>query len=84
MLATWARVTRCQVARRRRAPATPPALAALCDAFHDVHDRTFGYAYRGQQEVEIVNLRVEAVGRVSRPALQRRGVRLGRTRKASP
>jgi N-methylhydantoinase A len=44
-------------------------LRALYTSFHEVHDRTFGYAYGGEQEVEIVNLRVEAVGRVSRPAL---------------
>jgi N-methylhydantoinase A len=44
-------------------------LSALYTRFHEVHDRTFGYAYGGEQEVEIVNLRVEAVGRVSRPAL---------------
>ncbi len=42
-------------------------LAALYERFHDVHDRTFGYAYRGLQEVELVNLRVEAVGEVNRP-----------------
>lgn len=44
-------------------------LHALCERFHEAHHRTFGYAYRCEQEVEIVNLRVEAVGRVSRPAL---------------
>jgi N-methylhydantoinase A len=49
-------------------PLDAAGLRALCESFHDVHDRTFGYAYRGEQEVEIVNLRVEAIGRVSRPA----------------
>lgn len=47
----------------------PDRLRALCERFHQVHERTFGYAYRGDQEVEIVNLRLEAVGRVSHPTL---------------
>ena len=46
-----------------------PALAALVDRFHDVHERVYGYAYRGEQPVELVNLRVQAVGVVHRPAL---------------
>jgi N-methylhydantoinase A len=50
-----------------RGPVDVEGLRALCERFHEVHDRTFGYAYRGEQEVEIVNLRVEAVGRVNRP-----------------
>ena len=52
------------VPRRRRPRGT-------VERFHDVHDRTFGYAYRGQQEVELVNLRVQAVGEVHRPSLAR-------------
>ena len=43
-------------------------LTVLWDAFHDVHWRTFGFDYRGEQLVELVNLRVQAVGRVYRPA----------------
>jgi N-methylhydantoinase A len=50
-------------------PLDAAGVTALCESFHDVHDRTFGYAYRGEQEVEIVNLRVEALGRVNRPTL---------------
>ena len=38
--------------------------------FHNVHDRTFGFDYRGQQIVELVNLRVRAVGRQSRPQIK--------------
>jgi N-methylhydantoinase A len=48
------------------------ALARVWAEFHDAHERLFGFAYRGQQRVEIVNLRVQAVGAVHRPALQRR------------
>ena len=44
-------------------------LAAILDSFHDLHGRTFGYAYRGEQPVELVNLRVQAVGSVHRPSL---------------
>ena len=50
--------------------------------FHDVHERTFGYAYRGQQEVEIVNLRVQAVGRVQPPSCAARS-RAGAERAAA-
>ena len=45
------------------------ALAALIDRFHDVHERVYGYAYRGEQPAELVNLRVQAVGVVHRPTL---------------
>lgn len=45
------------------------ALARLVDRFHDVHDRVYGYAYRGEQPIELVNLRVQAVGVVHRPTL---------------
>ena len=30
--------------------------------FHEVHDETFGFHYEGEQDVEIVNLRVQAIG----------------------
>jgi N-methylhydantoinase A len=45
------------------------ALAGMWEAFHDAHERIFGFGYRGEQEVEIVNLRVQAVGAVHRPAM---------------
>ncbi|MDP6029793.1 MAG: hydantoinase/oxoprolinase family protein [Arenicellales bacterium] len=38
--------------------------------FHQVHDRTFGFHYENQQDVEIVNIRVHAVGRVHRPEIK--------------
>ena len=41
----------------------------MWEEFHNVHDRTFGFNYRGQQDVELVNLRVRAVGRQSRPQI---------------
>ena len=41
----------------------------LWEEFHNVHDRTFGFNYRGQQDVELVNLRVRAVGRQTRPQI---------------
>lgn len=37
--------------------------------FHNVHMRTFGFAYEGKQDVEVVNLRVQAVGRIHRPSV---------------
>jgi len=35
--------------------------------FHRVHNHTFGFEYEGEQDVEVVNLRVQAIGRVNRP-----------------
>ncbi len=46
------------------------ALDHAWEAFHDVHFETFGFDYRGEQDVELVNLRVQAVGEASRPATQ--------------
>ena len=43
--------------------------------FHNVHMRTFGFAYEGKQDVEVVNLRVQAVGRMHRPAVAMSDVR---------
>jgi N-methylhydantoinase A len=42
----------------------------MWEEFHKVHDRTFGFNYRGQQDVELVNLRVRAVGKQSRPQIK--------------
>ncbi|MEZ5100126.1 MAG: hydantoinase/oxoprolinase family protein [Thermoleophilia bacterium] len=50
-------------------PLDEPRLAELCDRFHDVHDQVYGFAYRGHQPVELVNLRVQAVGVVHRPTI---------------
>ena len=53
--------------------AVPPELAAdaavlhVWSEFHNVHMRTFGFAYEGSQDVELVNLRIQATGRIHRP-----------------
>lgn len=47
------------------------ALTRVWADFHAAHERLFGFAYRGEQRVEIVNLRVQAVGAVHRPSLAR-------------
>jgi N-methylhydantoinase A len=46
------------------------ALDFMWEDFHKVHDRTFGFNYRGQQDVELVNLRVRAVGTQNRPQIK--------------
>ncbi len=38
------------------------AVAAMFDAFHQVHERNYGYSYKGKQQIEIVNLRVAGFG----------------------
>jgi N-methylhydantoinase A len=48
----------------------PAMLDFMWEEFHEVHDSTFGFNYRGQQDVELVNLRVRAVGRQSRPQIK--------------
>src|SRR5205823_4860753 len=55
------------------------AAALVWRRFHDVHERTFGFAYRGEQQVEVVNLRVQAVGEVHRPQLTGRPAKAGQT-----
>ena len=47
------------------------AVAHLWRAFHQVHQQTFGFAYEGQQDVELVNLRIQAIGKVHRPLAQK-------------
>ena len=42
--------------------------AALVNAFHDLHQQTYGHALRGRA-VEVVNLRLQAVGIVEKPQL---------------
>jgi N-methylhydantoinase A len=44
-------------------------LAALIDAFHAAHLRTFGYNYAGEQKIELVNLCVSAFGLIERPRM---------------
>jgi len=43
------------------------AVSHLWSDFHRVHDETFGFHYKERQDVEIVSLRIQAVGRVHRP-----------------
>ena len=43
------------------------AVSHLWSNFHRVHDETFGFHYEGRQDVEVVSLRIQAVGRVHRP-----------------
>lgn len=45
-------------------------IAHLWDDFHRVHEQTFGFHYRDKQDVELVNLRIQAVGMQHRPALK--------------
>jgi N-methylhydantoinase A len=44
-------------------------LAALIDAFHGAHLKTFGYNYAGQQRVELVNFCVSGFGVIDRPSI---------------
>jgi N-methylhydantoinase A len=41
---------------------TKKAIGKALDAFHDSHERAYGYQYRGEQLVEIINLRVAGTG----------------------
>jgi len=46
-------------------------LAALAEAFHAAHLRTFGYNYAGRQKVELVNFCVSGFGLIERPQVPR-------------
>lgn len=48
------------------------AIDHVWSAFHDVHFETFGFDYRDEQDVELVNLRVQAVGEANRPEILER------------
>ncbi|MBT7291357.1 MAG: hydantoinase/oxoprolinase family protein [Rhodospirillaceae bacterium] len=45
------------------------AVQHIWSEFHQVHMRTFGFAYEGTQDVELVNLRIQAIGRIHRPSV---------------
>jgi N-methylhydantoinase A len=45
----------------------PPAALA---AFHDAHERAYGYAYRVGEVVEFVNWKVTGLGLIDRPSLE--------------
>lgn len=46
------------------------AVEHMFKAFHGVHDQTFGFHYEGDQDVELINLRVQAIGEQHRPNLK--------------
>jgi N-methylhydantoinase A len=46
-----------------------PELDATADRFHDLHEKTYGYARRSEP-VEFVNLRVTALGKLPQPPTQ--------------
>lgn len=48
---------------------TADAVRQLAEAFHASHERTFGYAYRGEQKIEIVNFCLSGFGTIERPSL---------------
>ena len=48
----------------------PEMVKFVWDKFHQVHDETFGFQYEGEQDVEIVNLRVQAIGEQYRPEIR--------------
>jgi N-methylhydantoinase A len=57
-------------------------LAALIDAFHAAHLRTFGYNYAGEQKIELVNFCVSGFGLIERPHISQLGARGAATRKS--
>ncbi|MCY4088000.1 MAG: hydantoinase/oxoprolinase family protein [Actinomycetia bacterium] len=49
-------------------PSGKPTLESMrlaFDAFHAAHERAYGYAYRGEQLVEVINVRVSGTGPLS-------------------
>ena len=46
------------------------AVQTMWRDFHKVHESTFGFHYEGRQDVEVVSLRIQAVGRVHRPEIR--------------
>ena len=52
--------------------------AAIAQAFHDEHRRLYGYALDAEgAAVEIINLRLQAIGAVDRPAYRREAASVG-------
>ncbi len=45
------------------------AVNHIWSEFHRVHMQTFGFAYEDTQDVELVNLRIQAIGRIHRPSV---------------
>ncbi len=50
--------------------ADPFEASAAAAAFHDAHERVYGYAYRTGEVVEFVNWKVTGLGRIERPRLE--------------
>ena len=50
---------------------------ALIDAFHAAHRRNFGYDYKAEQKIEIVNFCVSGFGMIERPSLPKLAVKTG-------
>ena len=50
---------------------------ALIDAFHAAHRRNFGYDYKSEQKIEIVNFCVSGFGMIERPSLPKLAVKTG-------
>jgi N-methylhydantoinase A len=48
----------------------PFDVAAAVGAFHDAHERTYGYAYRSGEVIEFVNWKVTGIGLIDRPRLE--------------
>ncbi len=46
------------------------AINFMWKQFHKEHDKSFGFHYEGKQDVELVNLRVRAIGVQNRPKIQ--------------
>ena len=57
-------------------------LAALIDAFHAAHLRTFGYNYAGEQKIELVNFCVSGFGLIERPRVPKLSAHGRPTRKS--
>ncbi|MET0867518.1 MAG: hydantoinase/oxoprolinase family protein [Pseudorhodoplanes sp.] len=55
---------------------------ALIDAFHSAHRRNFGYDYKAEQTIEIVNFCVSGFGMIERPSLPKLPAKAGA--KAAP
>src|SRR5205085_10097884 len=43
---------------------------AAVAAFHDTHERAYGYAYRSGEVIEFVNWKVTGLGLIERPKLE--------------
>jgi N-methylhydantoinase A len=57
---------RLEIGQAERADAIQPPISNLQSLFHDAHRRRFSYA-SGGEPIEIVNLRLKAVGRTAKP-----------------